>query len=280
MKKRFSRVYLEITNICNRSCSFCPGTAREPRMISTEEFGRAVTALRPYTDYVYLHVMGEPLCHPELKALIRCATEAGLKCAITTNGTLLKKRGDELLSSGLYKANISLHSFENNDAEAHARYLDECFQFADDASRAGILTVLRLWNKGHDGGKNDGVLSRLRDRFPDGEWAESARGIRVRDKLHLEWGDRFEWPDREAELGDEHVFCYGLCDHIGVLCDGTVIPCCLDRDGVLALGNIFSEPLGDIISSERAVAIRRGFEHRTAAEEFCRRCGYARRFSR
>ena len=280
MKKRFSRVYLEITNICNRSCSFCPGTKRAPRMIGTEDFRKAAEAIRPYTDYVYLHVMGEPLCHPELKSLIEIAVEEGLKCAITTNGTLLKKRGEELLSSGLYKANISLHSFEGEDTEAHNRYLDECFDFADVASKSGILTVLRLWNRGHDGGKNDDVLGRLRARFPDGEWVESPRGIRVRDKLHLEWGDRFEWPDEEAELGDESVFCYGLCDHIGVLCDGTVVPCCLDRDGVLALGNLFEEPLEDIIRGERAEAIRRGFESRIAAEDFCRRCGYARRFSR
>ena len=123
MKKRFSRVYLEITNICNKSCSFCPGTKRPRKMISEDEFLIAAKALRPVTDYLYLHVMGEPLCHPLLPRLIRLATELGFRCAITTNGSLLKKRGAELLDSGLYKANISIHSFEGKESAEYEEYL-------------------------------------------------------------------------------------------------------------------------------------------------------------
>ena len=279
MKKRFSRVYLEITNICNKNCSFCPGTIRDRRMMSEDEFRRAAEALRPYTDYLYFHLMGEPLCHPELPKFIRIATDMGYRCAVTTNGSLLERRGAELLDSGVYKVNISVHSFEGCDESAHREYLRSCVDFADAASAKGILTVMRLWNKGHDGGKNDFVYRLLRESFPDGEWRIGERGARIRHKLHLEYGDRFDWPDMNAPLGDCRVFCYGLQDHMGVLCDGTAVPCCLDRDGLLSLGNIFESPLDHILASERAEAIRRGFEKRVAAEELCRRCGYARRFS-
>ena len=282
----YSRVYVEITNICNRNCSFCPGTVRPPRRMSLAEFDTVTDRLRGVTEYLYYHVMGEPLTHPELPALIRLAGEKGFKSAITTNGTLLPLRGRELMDAGVYKVNISVHSFEDGeDAAAHGRYLDGILDFADEASRRGVLTVLRLWNLDGLGealgGNNDRTLDYLRKRFPDGEatpWKFSPRGARLRDKLHLEYGDRFEWPDRTAEDRGDSVFCYGLKDHFAILCEGSVVPCCLDREGVIALGNIFETPIEEILSSPRAAAMREGFRCRRATEELCRRCGYARRF--
>ena len=149
--------------------------------------------------------------------------------------------------------------------------------FADAATKAGSLVSLRLWNKDADGGRNDITLAFLRQFFAD-PWMENSRGFRLRDKLYLEWGDRFEWPDAEAPDGGEKVFCYGMQDQFGILCDGTVVPCCLDSEGVIDLGNVFEKNLAEILGSDRAIAIREGFRQRKAAEELCRRCGYARRF--
>lgn len=274
---KYSRVYVEITNICNRNCSFCPGTKRIPRSMSFEEFKSVADALFGITDYIYFHVMGEPLTHRELPKFIEYATSLGFKCAVTTNGTLIKKCGDALIRSGVYKVNLSVHSFEDGEDSEYRRYLSELCDFADTASEAGVLTVLRLWNKGHDGGRNDTTLDILKERL-QGEWKWGSRGARIRHKLHLEYGDRFEWPDREAPLGTDKVFCYGLRDHFGILSDGTVIPCCLDREGVINLGNVFETSLTDILSSERAKNILQGFDRRCATEDLCRRCGYARRF--
>jgi radical SAM protein with 4Fe4S-binding SPASM domain len=136
---------------------------------------------------------------------------------------------------------------------------------------------LRLWNKGCDGGKNDQTLELLRQLLP-GEWKENSRGLRLRERLFLEWGERFQWPDANAQVQGERFFCYGLADQFGVLCDGTVVPCCLDSDGVIALGNLFTEDLGQILTSERARAMVEGFRCGRASEELCRRCGYAQRF--
>ncbi len=275
--KRFSRVYVEITNICNRACSFCPGTVREGRRMSREEFLHIATELRPYTDYLYFHLMGEPLTHPLLPELIGLGTELGFKCAITTNGTLIKKRSEELLSSGVYKVNISVHSFEGESVEEHLSYLESIADFAREASARGILTVLRLWNQGSDGGRNERTLRELKRLLPY-EWVDGKRGARIRDKLHLEYGERFEWPDASLPEGGASVFCYGLSDHFGILADGSVVPCCLDREGEITLGNIFTDPIEKIINSERAENIREGFKKRCAVESLCRKCGYARRF--
>lgn len=275
--KKYSRVYVEITNICNRNCSFCPGTSREKRSMTLDEFKYVASSLVKLTDYIYFHVMGEPLTHPDLPEMIKYATSLGFKCAITTNGSLLQSRGDELISAGTYKINLSVHSFEEGEEEKYLAYIHSLADFADKSSNNGVLTVLRLWNKGHDGGLNDRTLDILKEKLA-GEWKWGSRGARIRHKLHLEYGDRFDWPDMSAEnMGDE-VFCYGLGDHFGVLCDGTVIPCCLDHEGDIALGNIYKTPINEILASDRAENIRMGFAKKCAVEELCQKCGYARRF--
>lgn len=273
----YSKVYVEITNICNMSCSFCHGHKRESRRMNKNEFSFILSALTDKTKYIYYHLMGEPLTHPQLHEFIKMAGERGFRSVVTTNGTLLRKRGEELLSSGLYKVNISVHSFERESDEEHLKYIREIAEFSEKAAEEGTIVVFRLWNNGFDGGRNDVTFNLLKELI-QGEWAENTRGIRIRDKIHIEWGERFEWPDAEAEIKGERFFCYGLKDHFGILSDGTVVPCCLDSDGVINLGNIFSEDIDTILDSERARAITEGFAKGEASEEVCKRCGYAQRF--
>ncbi len=273
----YSKVYVEITNQCNRNCSFCPGTARKPGMMTLEQFSQVAEKLQGITRYLYYHLMGEPLTHPALPDMIRKASALGFKSAITTNGTLLPSRGKAIIDAGVYKVNISVHSFEDGTVESYKSYINGCMDFADEASKAGVLVVFRLWNQGYDEGRNISTLELMHQRFP-GQWQEGARGTRIQDRLYLEYGERFEWPDLEAQDRGSQVFCYGLRDHFAVLCDGTVVPCCLDHDGDIPLGNIFREDLSQILSSPRAKAMVDGFSCRKAPEELCRKCGYARRF--
>jgi len=121
------------------------------------------------------------------------------------------------------------------------------------------------------------VLDILKENIP-GDWIDNAQGITIRKNIYLEWGERFEWPDSEAEIKGDRFFCYGLKDQFGVLVDGTVVPCCLDSEGTIALGNIFDEDINSILDSERALAIVEGFRRGEANEELCKRCGYAQRF--
>ncbi len=273
----YNKVYVEITNICNMNCSFCHGHKREPRLMSIEEFSVILEKLKEQTKYIYYHLMGEPLTHPLLPEFIKLAGESGYKSIITTNGTLLKKCGDELLNAGIHKINISLHSFENGDYESHSNYIKNIAEFSKKAADKGVIVVLRLWNKGADGDKNDTTLSLLKDNI-SGDWIENTRGLKIRDKIFLEWGERFQWPDKDAEIKGSKYFCYGLKDQFGILCDGTVVPCCLDSDGVIDLGNIFTDDINSILNSKRATNIVEGFKCGKASEDLCKRCGYAQRF--
>jgi len=275
-EKRFRKVYLEISNVCNLNCSFCPGTKRVPRVMEEEEFALLLTRLRPWTDYLYFHLMGEPLCHPRLERFLALAGEAGFKVILTTNGTLLPRRQEALLdAAGLHKVNISLHAFEANDLSMpFEAYLEGCFAFGR-AAEGKKLVVYRLWNGGGAQEKNEQILCRLKGWFPE-PWTQERRGLRIAQRVYLEYGDKFDWPDLAAPDGGEGVFCYGLRDQIGVLCDGTVVPCCLDHEGDIPLGNLLEQGLEDILAAPRTQAVCRGFEQGKAAEELCRRCGFAR----
>ena len=279
MSKKFpySRVYVEITNLCNRNCSFCPGTVRAPGMMTAEEFRTIAEKLTGVTGYLYYHLMGEPLTHPALPEMIAIATELGFKSQITTNGTLLASRGQALIDAGVHKVNISVHSFEEGSDEDYVNYINSCLDFADRASRAGVIVVLRLWNNGYDEGRNISTLDLAKAKFP-WDWHAEPRATRIQDRLYVEHGDRFDWPDLQAQDGGDQVFCHGLRDHFGILSNGTVVPCCLDREGAISLGNIFEQPIEKILNSPRARAMVDGFSCRKATEELCRKCGYARRF--
>ena len=280
----FKRMYLEITNVCNLRCAFCPGTQRPRRFMTPEEFRQLATRLRPYGTYLMLHVMGEPLLHPRLAELLDIAGELGFRVCLVTNGTLLPRQLSTLEGSpALHKLSVSLHSFEGNGRQdAAAPYLEGVWQAAQRLSSRGVLCALRLWNGGGLDRRNEEILSFLSEKLGRDVTAlptDRLGNRRLGEGLFLEPGERFDWPDPAAPASGTE-FCHGLRSQIAVLCDGTVVPCCLDSEGRLALGNLHRQELAEILASPRATAMAAGFSRRQPSEELCRRCGYAARFSR
>lgn len=289
--KKYKKVYIEITNICNLNCNFCPSTKRQVKYMSQQEFLHVISQVRPFTDYIYFHLMGEPLLNPELECFFEICKNTGLQVNITTNGTLLRKYAGILLNaSALRKVSISLHSFEANDTQLDMQeYLADTIHFAKEASKKGIICELRLWNGESEGINasnylNSYILNAIERAINIDFSLQAALGqsnnIKLQDKLFLQLAKKFEWPDMDSEIMNEGVFCYGLRDQFGILVDGTVVPCCLDNEGNIPLGNIFNEPLSKILNSERAKKIYSGFTARTAVEELCKKCGYAKRHKR
>lgn len=273
------RAYIEITNVCNLHCSFCPGTIRPPRTMIPEEFRILAQKLRPYTDYLYFHVMGEPLLHPHLSALLQIAADLGFRVCLTTNGTLLGKHAETLRNApALHKVSISLHSFEGNGGDDLTAYLETVWNFCRSAS---CIISLRLWNEGGENRRNGEI-----EAFFSQKTGQDVQNLprdpngsrKLGDRLYLESAAKFDWPDPDAEVQNVE-FCHGLRQQLAVLCDGTVVPCCLDAGGNIPLGNLFSQSLSDILSTPRAKAIADGFSRRHPTEELCQKCGYAARFN-
>lgn len=269
------RAYLEITNICNLSCVFCPKNARPKRKMTLDEFNLLTDRLRGQIKFLYFHLMGEPMLHEHLSTFINIAREKGFIPVLTTNGTLLSKG----LTAFPHKIQISLHSQEGNDIPTNAsmgEYIKEVMDFSTTAATAGTIVVLRLWNQGGFDSKNNEVLDLISQHIAKETWTQRYDGWKLTEKIYLEYDQMFEWPEEEREAYDvEEVFCYALRNQIGVLVDGTVVPCCLDHEGAIRLGNLYENTLEEILNSPRAKSLYEGFSRHHATEPLCQRCEYA-----
>ena len=222
-KRTITRCYLEITNICNLNCLFCPKTERSKRTMQPDEFDRLTDRLKGRIKFLYFHLMGEPLIHPHLPQFITTAREKGFIPVITTNGTLLP-RAQAVMDAQPHKIQISLHSHEGNGLDNYEEYLDNVMKFSLAAAEKGIIIVIRLWNRGGYESNNDKLIEMMAQYCPH-PWKKSNESYRLSDRIYLEFDNMFEWPegDRE-EYGCEESFCYALRNQIGVLVDGTVVP--------------------------------------------------------
>jgi len=235
------------------------------------------------TEFISLHVLGEPLLHPDLGLLLARCHDYGLRVNLTTNGTLLRQNQSKLLGQpALRQINISLHSFERPGREAVLdSYLAGIFTFIATALPASPVFInLRLWNMGLD--ESSLALRRLENHFgltvpipPD---MPTGRGIILAPGIFLSREGRFTWPHGPGPDQGPHGYCRALRDHIAILADGTVVPCCLDAEGDMVLGNIFQATLPEILAGPRAAALREGFDRQRLVDPVCRRCTYRRRF--
>ena len=284
---KFKRAYVEITNICNLSCSFCPPTVRPKQWMHPEDFEKILIKLKPYTDHLCLHVKGEPLTHPYLSSILQLALKHGFHLNLTTNGTLLKTKGQDLLEYPPRLVSISLHSFEANSHSSLSfdKYMSDIIEFAHRfTSSGGGIIGFRLWNLHQKDSpkmqqkQNALILKKLEEAYkpsnPIAVPSNTHQGVLLQKNVWLNFDYEFQWPSMDApELGHQGK-CHGLSSHIAVLCDGTVVPCCLDENGIIALGNIYEASIEEILNSKRALNMRGGFEKNIAAEPLCRRCGY------
>ena len=269
-----TRCYLEITNICNLDCVFCPKTDRKKHRLSMEEFNLLTDKLQGQIKFLYFHLMGEPFLHPLLPDFIKVAREKGFVPVLTTNGTLLSK-AQGVVEACLHKIQISLHSQEGNGKEHPEEYIRSVMTFAQEAASKGVLIVLRLWNQGGYDNANEHILELIAQYQPK-PWVQRRDGWKLSENLYIEYDHMFEWPDADhAEYQESDVFCYALRNQIGVLVDGSVVPCCLDHNGDITLGNLFEQSIDEILSSPRAKALYDGFTQHVATEPLCKRCGYA-----
>ena len=288
--KTFKKVYIEITSVCNLACSFCPPTQRAKGLIKIEQFEKILDQIRPHTKYIYLHVKGEPLLHPRIDQLFDAAHARGFKVNITTNGTLIKKQREKLLGKpALRQMNFSLHSFDGHEgSENREKYLGDILEFVRDAREHNVIFSYRLWNLQRDDQtdvdrrKNAETLDILEQEyqlpFKIEERVEPGKGVKIAPNVYLNQDHEFKWPSLLEPEYTGKGFCHALRSQAAILVDGTVVPCCLDGEGVIDLGNVNEQSFSDIVESERANKLVDGFSRREAVEELCRKCGYRQKF--
>jgi len=289
--KKFKKIYIEITNRCNLACSFCQPSSRPKAFMGLAPFEEILRKISGYTGHISLHVLGEPLLHPDLEHFLAVARAYDLQVNLSTNGTLLARNREMLLRQpALRQINISLHSFEEPDQEiALNSYMAGIFDFIARASSVAspLFINLRMWNlhqKAAPGSQDVSslMLNHLENYFdlpasPPGDLPKT-RGTILAPRVFLSRENRFTWPHEPGPDQGAHGYCRGLRDHIALLVDGTVVPCCLDAEADIPLGNIFQSTLPEILAAPRAAVIKEGFVQQRVLDPVCRRCTYRKRF--
>ena len=261
----FNRIYIEITNICNLNCDFCPITNRDKKSITKEEFEYIIDKIKDYTKHVYLHVKGEPLMHNDLDNILKICNKYNLNVNITTNGRLLKDKLDIINNNKIRQINISLHSYNS---------LNEIRTLLNTIDKINTYVSLRLWNDKD----NKEVLELLENHYKK-EIKLTNKRFTITDKVFIDKDIKFEWPDINKNIISNYGTCKGAKSQIAILVDGTVTPCCLDNNGDIPLGNIFNSSLEEILNSDRYKNMINGFNSNKLVEDLCKKCGYRNRFN-
>lgn len=263
----YKKVYVEITNCCNLSCDFCIGNKRDKSFIDVNNFNIILDKLKGYTKYLYLHVMGEPLLHPRINDLIDMATDS-YYVNITTNGYLI----DRLKSNKIRQLNISIHSYDEKYGVCLTDYMNSIFDVVDKLSDTYIS--YRLWVSNSN---SDKIISILEEHYNTKINVNVNDSIKLKDRVFVSFNESFIWPSLDNEISNSNGTCYALRDHIGILVDGSIVPCCLDSNGDIVFGNIYKDSLDDVINSERYVNMLNGFRNGIKCEELCKKCDFLKK---
>ncbi len=275
--KKFKKIYVEITNICNLSCSFCNKDKRMKEYISVTKMEQLLQKINDYTDYIYLHVKGEPLLHPNLEEILNLCEKYHKKVNITTNATLLKEKEKVLSHKAIRQINLSLHS-ENEKKD----YLEEIFNVVDKLEDKNI--VYRFWTMENEklSPKSTNLVEKIILHYQLSpeivEKIKTENNTKINSHTYVNKANEFIWPDINNDYNKEDGYCYALKDQLAILVDGTIVPCCLDSNGVINLGNIYQNDLLEVINSSRYQKMRMGFCNRKVTEELCKHCSYKERF--
>ncbi len=285
----FHRVHIEVTNICGLACSFCPPKLQPTQTMTLAFFEKVLIELQPYTKTLALHVMGDPLTLSNLVEYLELAHMHGFEVELTTSGYYLKKTPIEVLfHKAVRQLNISLNSYNKNslhlsfDEYIHAVFV-ACSKKVQNYPKPFIN--LRVWNLDDarsEAPYNASLFEKIEDFFgikidAQAIYKEKIKSLRVAPKILLHFDSYFEWPSLSS-THESDGFCYGLKSHIAILANGSVVPCCLDSEGVITLGNLHETPLQEVLNSSRAQAIIDGFSKDKAVEELCKKCTYKERF--
>ena len=289
-KNRFKKIYVEITNSCNLKCSFCPENKREKLFMRLNEFENIIKQIKDYTNLIALHVKGEPLLHPDLEKILKICEENDILVNITTNATLLEKNVDMLIASkAVRQLNLSLHSInknENTDIYNFEQYIQSVFNATRKILKESkIIISYRLWNLENieENGENYRILKELENEFKINDLVNVAKKesfVKLAENAFLNQDLEFVWPSMDSNVISECGTCWGLRNQVAILVNGDVVPCCLDENGEINLGNIYKSTFEEILDNNLAKKLIKGFEENKIIHNLCKRCGFRSKFEK
>ena len=287
---KFHRVYIELTNICGLACTFCPPKTLPTQSMSLPFFEQVLTELKPYTKELAFHIVGDPLTLSNLQSYLELTLKHGFKVSLTTSGYYLSKHApDALLHPAIKQINISLNAYHKNSMPlSFEAYMEPIIALCllKKHTQKELFINLRVWNLDEEQSEmvfNTLLFAYLERVFGTSLhvneiYANRPRSIRLDEKILLHFDTYFEWPSLDSRHETQGT-CQGLRSHFGILASGKVVPCCLDKDGIIELGDLHVSSLKETLQSPRTQAILAGFQEHKAIERLCQKCTYKERFN-
>lgn len=283
---KFNKIYIEITNICGLQCTFCPTKIDKPNTMDLIFFENILIQVKKLTKVITFHMFGDPLTLSNLESYLDLTSKHELKVEITTTGFFLNNFDLNLfLHPAIRQINFSLNSYNKNEMRISLEdFLKPIFQICDLKIKMKIHSFinLRLWNRDKENSANKfniKVLELISNKFDILlEEIPSSKQIRLENQILLNFDNYFEWPNINS-THESNGYCQGLSSHFGILSNGTVVPCCLDANGIVNLGNLKNECLDNILKNEKTQHIINGFKNGIANEKLCKKCTYKNKFN-
>jgi len=150
------RVHIELTNVCDFNCLFCPKAEmkRPYGFMETNLAKRLISEIgeKGIAEKVTFHVMGEPTLHPAFFEILDHACKEGVKVGLTTNGGRLGgETGQRLLDYDLHQIDISLQTPDEKSfvlrkagALSFERYLKGIFDFFGSYHKGHANTIFKF----------------------------------------------------------------------------------------------------------------------------------------
>ncbi|MDK2070580.1 SPASM domain-containing protein [Aliarcobacter butzleri] len=290
--KRFRKVHIEITNICNLKCTFCPPKILPNKTMTLDKFNKLNLQLKEFTTELAYHIVGDPLVLSNLDEYLNISSKHNLKVNITTTANNINKKHYETLLNPIIKQiNFSINSYNaNSHKKSLDEYLEPIIEFVKFAQKQKheYFINFRIWNLDEKNSAKEfnlKVFNKINEAFDtnidiEDVYKNRPKNIRIDRKIFFNFDEYFNWPNLENKEVSKTGFCYGLDSHFGVLSNGDVVPCCLDKDAIINLGNIEDNSLKNILTSKRVKDIQNGFKKDILVEELCQKCEYRTRFNK
>ena len=266
------RIYLEITDACNLNCPFCTNE-KGHSFLSFAEIERYIQEIKEITPYIYLHVLGEPLLHPDFSRILNLLDKEAMQLQLVTNGTLLGKYPDLLRHSCLRKLAISLHSV--NDLKVANDYFETIDQLIE--AERNCALELRFYNPAQLKPQLAAYLAHLKAKYPPKETTKSG-SLLIKEKTYLYFAEFFRWPMISDPFISDKGQCLGGKNMLAILHNGDVTLCCLDPKGHNALGNLKEKSLKQILASDLYQNYLKELKENHLIFKLCQNCSYRQRF--
>lgn len=266
------RIYLEISNKCNLNCPFC-AYPKGNDFMDLNNINNYLDQIKPYCNYVYLHILGEPLLHPDIEKILQLLDEKDMQLQLVTNGVLLNRHFDLIKHKCLRKLSVSVHSV--NGLHISPDYFITIDKLISSDTKA--IIDLRFYDEENLSQDLKDYLNRLKSIYG---FKQTSRkdSYKLKENVYVSFAELFEWPDMKHEIISEEGSCHGGIDMLAINVKGEVTLCCLDPLAYNSLGNLKETAFKDIIESAEYKKICTDLKNHKINKELCKRCSYRLRF--